>query len=240
MARDDEGRQFSDDVIFGNLMTMLLAGEDTTAYTLGWAVHQLCDSPELVMELRREADELFGTSDMAGDIETANKLAWAGAVANETMRLRPVAAFLILEAKVETVVGDLLVPAGTHVCVLTRPAACDPGRFVEPQAFRPRRWLGETAGAHDVSAHIPFGSGPRICPGRVLALLEMKLLLSMLYRNFDVERVGGAEGVWENFAFAMLPVGLKVRLRRRSSALAGTGPPESPSRTRPFLTQRAS
>ena len=239
-ARDDEGRQFSDDVIFGNLMTMLLAGEDTTAYTLGWAVHQLCDSPESVMELRREADELFGTSDMAGDIETANKLAWAGAVANETMRLRPVAAFLILEAKVETVVGDLLVPAGTHVCVLTRPAACDPGRFVEPQAFRPRRWLGETAGAHDVSAHIPFGSGPRICPGRVLALLEMKLLLSMLYRNFDVERVGGAEGVWENFAFAMLPVGLKVRLRRRSSALAGTGPPKSPSRTRPFLTQRAS
>ena len=72
-------------------MTMLLAGEDTTAYTLGWAVHQLCDSPESVMELRREADELLGTSDVAGDIETANKLAWAGAVANETMRLRPVA-----------------------------------------------------------------------------------------------------------------------------------------------------
>jgi cytochrome P450 len=57
-ARDDEGRPFSGDVIFGNLMTMLLAGDDTTAYTLGWAVHQLCDSPEWVMELRREADEL--------------------------------------------------------------------------------------------------------------------------------------------------------------------------------------
>ena len=160
---------------------------------------------------------------MAGDIETANKLAWAGAVADETMRLRPVAAFLILEAKVETVVGDLLVPAGTHVCVLTRPAACDPDHFAESQAFRPRRWVGEHAGAHDVSAHIPFGSGPRICPGRVLALLEMKLLLSMLYRNFNVERVGSADGVRENFRFTMSPVGLKVRLRRRSSALAGTG-----------------
>jgi len=79
-ARDDDGRSFSDDVIFGNLMTILLAGEDTTAYTLGWAVHQLCDSPESVMELRREADELFGTSDVASDIGTANKLAWAGAV----------------------------------------------------------------------------------------------------------------------------------------------------------------
>jgi cytochrome P450 len=120
------------------------------------------------------------------------------------------------------VVGDLLVPEGTRVFVLTRPAACDPDRFAEPHAFPPGRWLGETAGAHDVSAHIPFGSGPRICPGRVLALLEMKLLLSMLYRNFNVERVGGAEGVRENFAFAMSPVGLKVRLRRRSSALADT------------------
>src|SRR5580704_13090566 len=203
-ARDDEGRPFSDDVIFGNLMTMLLAGEDTTAYTLGWAVHQLCDSPESVMELRREAAELLGTSDVAGDIETANKLTWAGAVANETMRLRPVAPVVVfLEAKVETVVGDLLVPEGTRVAVLARPAACDPDHFVEPHVFRPRRWLGETVGAHDVSAHIPFGSGPRICPGRSLALLEMKLLPSMLYRNFDDERVGGAEGVRENFAFAM-------------------------------------
>jgi cytochrome P450/nitrite reductase/ring-hydroxylating ferredoxin subunit len=223
-ARDDDGRPFSDDVIFGNLMTMLVAGEDTTAYELGWAVHQLCDSPESVMELRREADELLGTSDVAGDIETANKLIWAGAVANETMRLRPVTpVVVILEAKVETVVGDLLVPEGTRVFVLTRPATGDPDHFVEPHAFRPRRWLGETAGAHDISAHIPFGSGPRICPGRVLALLEMKLLLSMLYRNFNVERVGGAEGVRENFAFTMSPVGLKVRLRRRSRALAGTG-----------------
>src|SRR2546430_7585496 len=80
-ARDDDGRPFSDDVIFGNLMTMLVAGEDTTAYELGWAVHQLCDSPESVMELRREADELLVTSDVAGDIEMANKLIWAGAVA---------------------------------------------------------------------------------------------------------------------------------------------------------------
>ena len=239
-ARDDDGRPFSDDVIFGNLMTMLVGGEDTTAYALGWVIHQLCDSPESVMELRQEADEFLGTSEVAGDVETANKLAWAGAVANETMRLRPITpVVVILEAKVETVVGDLLVPKGTRVVVLMRPAACHPDHFVEPHAFRPRRWLGANAGAHDVSAHIPFGSGPRICPGRILAILEMKLLLSMLYKTFDVERVGSAEAMREHFAITMAPVGLKVRLRRRSRCLGRRGNrPESPSGTRRLLAQR--
>jgi cytochrome P450/nitrite reductase/ring-hydroxylating ferredoxin subunit len=221
-ARDDEGRPFSDDLIFGNLIGMLLAGEDTTAYTLGWAVHELCDNPEWKMELQREADALLGISEVASDIETANRLSIAGAVANETMRLRPVAPVLNLSANVETVVGDLLVPKGTQVFLLTRPAACDPNHFAEPHAFRPRRWLSEAAGAHDLSAHIPFGSGPRICPGRHLALLEMKLILSMLYKNFEVERVGKAEDVREAFAIAMSPAGLKVRLRRRSVAPAST------------------
>lgn len=214
-ARDGEGRHFSDDVIFGNLMTMLLAGEDTTAYTLAWAVHHLCDSPESVNRLQQEADRLLGDSDLAGDVDTAHKLAWAGAIANETMRLRPVAPFLLLDAKVDTVIGDLFVEAGARVAVLMRPAARDSRYFVEPHAFRPERWLDEAAGARDASAHIPFGSGARICPGRLLALLEMKLLLTMLYKNFEVERVGKAEEVLERFAFTMSPAGLKVRLRRR-------------------------
>lgn len=224
-ARDGAGRPFPEDIIFGNLMTMLLAGEDTTAYTLAWAVHQLCDSPESVKQLRREADRLLGASDVARDIETAHKLVWADAIANETMRIRPVAPILLLEAKVDTVVGDLLVVAGTRVAALMRPAARDPEYFAEPHAFRPERWLGEIAGAHDASVHIPFGSGARICPGRLLALLEMKLLLSMLYKNFEVERVGKAEEVRERFAFTMSPADLKVRLRRRPSASTQTASP---------------
>ncbi len=205
-------------------MTMLLAGEDTTAYTLAWAVHHLCDTPASLKQLRREADRLLGASDVAGDIETAHKLVWAGAAANETMRLRPVAPFLLLEAKVDTVVGDLLVVAGTRVALLMRPATRYPKYFVEPQAFRPGRWLDEIGGVHDESVHMPFGSGARICPGRSLALLEMKLLLSMLYKHFDVERVGDAEAVQEHFAFTMSPVNLKVRLRHRLSASTETAP----------------
>ena len=62
---------------------------------------------------------------------------------------------------------------------------------------------------------MPFGSGPRLCPGRTLALLEMKLVLATLFRNFDVERDGRAGDVREHFSFTMSPVGLRVRLRPR-------------------------
>ncbi|MGQ0648037.1 MAG: cytochrome P450 [Gemmatimonadaceae bacterium] len=217
-SRDAEGRPFSDDVIFGNAMTMLLAGEDTTAYTLVWAVHQLCDAPEAVARLRHEADALLGGEPMAPDIATADRLAYAGAVANEAMRLRPVAPFLVLEANRDVVVGDVAIPQGTWVSLLTRLPAIDSRHFAAPDEFRPERWMGEgaTRGAHEPSAHIPFGSGPRICPGRTLAMLEMKVVLSMLFTGFDVERVGEARDVTELFAFTMAPQGVRVRLRLRS------------------------
>jgi cytochrome P450 len=101
-----------------------------------------------------------------------------------------------------------------------RPPAIDPKNFVDPLEFRPERWLGARGGPHDVSAHTPFGSGPRLCPGRSLALVEMNALLSMLYKAFDVERVGESQTVSERFGFTMSPAGLHVRLhpRRQDSA----------------------
>ena len=82
------------------------------------------------------------------------------------------------------------------------------------------RWLGQPVGPHDVSVLIPFGAGPRMCPGRSLALVEISTLLSMLYKNFEVERVGNSQEVHEQFGFTMSPVGLKVRMRRRTTGAA--------------------
>jgi cytochrome P450/nitrite reductase/ring-hydroxylating ferredoxin subunit len=232
LARDPDGQPFSDAVIFGNAMTMLLAGEDTTAYTLAWAVHHLCDAPEAVAGLRREAAALLAGQSVSPDIEGANRLAYAGAVANEAMRLRPVAPLLFLEANHDVVIGDLAAPAGTWIAILTRLPAVDDRHFAEPARFLPERWLEARAGerpprAHEPSAHMPFGSGPRICPGRTLALLEMKMVLSMLYSEFDVERVGATEAVKEVFAFTMPPADLRVKLRRRGTAPVAIPSPEA-------------
>ena len=224
-ARDENGKPFDDETIFGNAMTMLLAGEDTTAYTLAWCVHHLLEAPEEVTALTGELRSVLGDLVVPSTIDMAGRLVYANGVANETMRLRPVAPLFFLEATADTVVGDVEIPAGMVTVLMIRPPALSASNFDRPEAFRPARWLEDRAanGPHDPSAHQPFGSGPRICPGRTLALLEMKMVLATIYQSFEVERVGAASDVREKMSFTMTPVELRVKLRPRRQAAAPTG-----------------
>ena len=121
VARDAEGRPFSDAVICGNAMTMFFAGEDPDRICADVAVHHLCDAPDAAARLRAEADAQ-SPEEIARDFETANQLTFAGAVANETMRLRPVAPVLLFEALRDVVLDDVAAcPKGIWVATLTRP-----------------------------------------------------------------------------------------------------------------------
>lgn len=99
---------------------------------------------------------------------------------------------------------------------LMRHDSIDDAHMPEAAAFRPERWLGEDglspASAKRIS--MPFGAGPRICPGRYLALQEMKMVLLTLLQHFDIRTVGTADGSdpEERLAFAMAPVGLRMWL----------------------------
>lgn len=215
VARDEGGRPMQNEAILGNLIQVLLAGEDTTANTLAWAVHELCDQPEVVDALSGEVDRVLEGDRVPGSLETADRLVYAGAIAQETMRLRPVVPILFMEANVDTALGDLAVPQGTVIWVLSRPGATSEKAFARPREYSPERWLRGDAAGRAFGDHMPFGSGPRTCPGRPLALLEMRVVLATMYRNFAVERIGRREHVTERFAFALHPEGLRVRLRRR-------------------------
>jgi cytochrome P450/nitrite reductase/ring-hydroxylating ferredoxin subunit len=216
LARDEAGRPFTEGQILGNAIQILIAGEDTTALTLSWAVHELCDHPAAVSALQEEADRVLAGDVVPADAEAVSRLEVAGAIASETMRLRPVAPLIMLDANEDLVLGDLALPRGHTLALLMRPAAVSAEHFSEPGEFRPERWLRPAAGAaHDASAHMPFGSGPRLCPGRSLALMELRVALATVYGQFTPERVGGREAVAERFAFTMGPRGLRVRLHRR-------------------------
>lgn len=222
-ATDDAGSPFEESVILGNALTMLFAGEGLTGNTLAWAIHELCDAPEAVAKLRAEADRVLADHAFPPDFTTTEALRYADAVTHEAMRLRPVAPFSVLEALRDTALGDLDLRAGeVLICLNRRPATRDEVT-PNPSAFLPERWLDASpeAAAKLDAVHMPFGSGPRICPGRSLAFLETRVVLSLLYRNFEVERVGSADDVHGRFRFAAVePHGLRVRLRARTPAAA--------------------
>ena len=127
-----------------NLLTMVIAGEDTTAFSTAWAVHELCDAPQWASEIRREADAVAGPLAVPPTLDAVNALAVAGAAANEAMRLRHVAPINGFEANVDTRLGPYAVPRGTTIMLLARPQGMEPVYFADPTAFRPERWLDPT------------------------------------------------------------------------------------------------
>ena len=116
------------------------------------------------------------------------RLDFIEACTHETMRLKPVAPQLPLQALKDTVVGGVAGPAGTVVISLMRHDSIDDRFIPGGQSFRPERWLGEGGLSAGFAKRIsmPFGAGPRICPGRYLALQEMKMVLLTLLTQFDI------------------------------------------------------
>ena len=116
---------------------------------------------------------------------------WLEACANETMRLKPVAPSLTLQALRDTTVADIRVPGGTLVFLAMRSDSLREAYFARAAAFDPQRWLDPESGPGATSANrvsMPFGAGPRVCPGRHLAMLEMKMALATLIGRFEIEQ----------------------------------------------------
>ncbi len=223
VAAEEDGSGLDDADVAGNVLTMLLAGEDTTANTLAWMIYLLHRHPETLARARAEVLDEFGDQGELGR-EGLGRLEYVEACAHETMRLKPVAPFLGLQLEHDTVVGDVAVPRGTVVWAVMRHASLDEAHFADAAAFRPERWLGDGGPAQAASSakrvSMPFGAGPRVCPGRYLALLEMKLCMAMLLQRFEILGVDTPDGAAarEQLQFTMSPVGLSMRLRERTAA----------------------
>jgi cytochrome P450 len=134
------------------------------------------------------------------------------------MRLKPVAPFIALQALRDTMVGDVAVPEHTQIWGVLRHDSVSARHFDNPGVFEPQRWLDDAQvplGPAAKRSAMPFGSGPRMCPGRYLALLEMKMAMAMLLSTFDITAVDTPDGrpAQERMAFTMHPVGLRMRLR---------------------------
>jgi cytochrome P450 len=218
LVAGESGTALSDRDIASNVVTMLLAGEDTTANSLAWLIHLVHQRAQVLEKLAQEANVVLGSSAFPDRLETASALNYTAACIHETMRLKPVAPLLILQAIEATEIGDVHVPPDTVVAALMRRGSLDEHYFERAAEFEPERWLARS-GDGSVSTRgerisMPFGAGPRICPGRNLALLEMHMVTAMLFRNFTIASLRTPQGgpVEEWLDFTMAPSKLLVRL----------------------------
>jgi cytochrome P450 len=166
---------------------------------------------------------VLGAASVAPDLATIRQLEFVEAFALETMRFKPVAPIIALEPKDDVELLGYRLPAGTPIIALTRPNAISDAHFDAAASFDPARWLAheQYPGAlHNPRAHIPFGAGPRFCPGRGLAMLEIKAVLAMLCRNFDIALSGHSGPIGERLSFTMQPENLRVTLAPRAADTA--------------------
>ncbi|MGH8547957.1 MAG: cytochrome P450 [Methylococcales bacterium] len=218
VARDESKFRFSDPEIMGNVLTMLLGGEDTTANTLAWMLYFMTEFPEVQTRMQAEADTVLGGNKLLYEYANHDQLKYIEAAAFETMRLKSVAPLLFLETNRDRKLGPISLAKGATVFLLLRHCGLQESSFGKAGQFKPERWLqpdGSRITPHNSGACMPFGAGARFCPGRNLAMLEIKSAMAMLCRNFSFSRNPGGPAVDEEFAFVMTPKNLSVRIRYR-------------------------
>jgi cytochrome P450 len=170
-ARFEDGEQMSDSELRDQLMTLLLAGHETTATGLAWTFDLLFRNPEAQQRLREELAD--------GGTE------YLDAVIEESLRVRPVVPFTGRQLLEAGEYGGYEMPEGTVVMAGIYLAQTDPEAYADPYAFRPERWLAEEK--PDSFANIPFGGGTRRCLGAAFAQMEMRIALREILLSTELQ-----------------------------------------------------
>ncbi|MGH3860292.1 cytochrome P450 [Actinokineospora sp.] len=177
------------------LITLLLAGHETTASTVGWALYLMDQHPEVAARLRDEAIAVLG--DRTPVLEDLKSLTYTNMVLEEAMRLYPPVWILTRRSVGEDEVGGYHVPAGADVMVCPYTLHRHPEFWDAPEKFDPDRFDPSRANTRPRYAYLPFGAGPRFCVGSHLGLMEATFVISMLAREMTLKLVPGYEVIPE-------------------------------------------
>jgi cytochrome P450 len=196
-ARDEDGTGMSAGQLMDEVMTLLLAGHETTALALSYSLYLLAGHREAGRALREELSAVLG--DRPPTWEDISRLKYTRRVVNEAMRLYPPADVLGREAIIDCRVGDVPVPRGTTVFMSQWVMHRDPRFFEDPLEFKPSRWTEELERTLPRFAYFPFGGGPRNCVGQNFAVSEAVLILAEVCRRYTFSPTEGFElALWPN------------------------------------------
>jgi cytochrome P450 len=205
-ARDEEGQPLTDAELRDELMTLLVAGHETTATALAWTLERLTRHPDALVRAREELEQEAAGGD------------YLDAVIKETLRLRPVVPGVVRMLTRPQTFGGWNLPAGVHIApsiyLIHRRADVYP----DPLAFRPERFLERTPSTYE---WLPFGGGIRRCLGASFALYEMRIVLATILRHVELSPSDApSEAVRRRFVTFTPARGGRVRVGRRRPARA--------------------
>lgn len=214
-AEDADTRErMSDRQLRDEVMTMILAGHETTANALSWAFWLLSTHPE--WERRLHAETTAALAGRAPALTDLPKLGLATRVVEEAMRLYPPAWIFSRKAMAEDEIGGYRIPAGSTVSICTYALHRHPKFWPNPEGFDPDRFLPAAVAARPRWAYVPFAGGPRQCIGNSFALLEAQVAVAMIVQRFRVELVPGQVIAPEPTVTLRPRHGVRVTLRARA------------------------
>lgn len=189
-ARDGEtGEAMSPRQVRDEIVTLMLAGHETSATALGWTFHLLGRHPEVEAELLAElARELGGRPARATDLA---RLPLLRQVVQESMRLYPPVWGISRRVEEESEFGGWRIPAGAYLAILPYALHRHPAHWEDPERFDPGRFAAERSQGRHSYCYLPFAAGPRTCIGAGMAMMEIQLVLASLLPRFRVRDVPG-------------------------------------------------
>ncbi|MCA9559135.1 MAG: cytochrome P450 [Myxococcales bacterium] len=199
--RDAPADAMSRTLLRDELLTLFLAGHDTTSHALTWALYLVSQHPAVEADLHAEVDAL-GRPAAFDDLDA---LPLTGQILDEAMRLYPPASVVSRQAFEDAEVGGFPIPAGSEVLVWLYHTHHDPRWYPQPEAFVPARFAPD-APPRPKHSYLPFGAGARQCIGKHFALMEAKLVLARVARRFTL-RLAPGRTVTRDFAVTLAPRG---------------------------------
>lgn len=189
MVDEETGSVMSNEELRDEVLTLLLAGYETTATSTAWAFHELSRRPEMAQRIRDEVNELtFGERPGAAHI---SRLAYTRMFMKETLRCYPIAWQIMRRAVEDDEIGGFRIPAGTQMMLSFCGAHSHPDYWPEPKRFDPLRFTPEHEKARPREAWMPFGAGQRFCIGSELAMVESSLILPIVLQRFGLSPLPG-------------------------------------------------
>ncbi len=190
LAQDEEtGQGMNDRQVRDEILTLLLAGHETTANTLTWTWYLLSEYPEVERRLHAELNEVLGGR--VPTVEDLPDLKYTRMVLEEALRLYPPAPLLSRKAIAADELQGYLIAANSMIMISPYATHRHPAFWEEPERFDPERFTPERSAARPAYAYFPFGGGPRICIGNHFAMMEAQLILSTVAQRYQLRLIPG-------------------------------------------------